>query len=134
MRVNGLSKAETSQALRPIRDLLLQLPHLTVNEKFEIDYAVTDPALLVQLANNGDAALRTIHRGISAIGLLMANSSPEIESCEIPGDATEAIGWLIGELGEFAAVIHYISASCRKFTPMAGNLTKTPKCFPNTKP
>ncbi|MDP1977626.1 hypothetical protein [Undibacterium sp.] len=119
-------------ATRPIRDLLLQLPHLTVNEQYEIDYAAANPVLLSQFALNGEAAMLTIHRGISAIGLLIAHSSPEIESREIPADATEAIGWLLGELGEFAAVIHSIAAACRRSTVdfEPGAIER----FPNAKP
>ncbi|MFZ6656541.1 hypothetical protein [Undibacterium sp. TJN19] len=125
-------EAAANFAMRPIRDLLLQLPHLTVNDQFEIDYAAANPILLSQLALNGDTAMLTIYRGISAIGLLMAHSSPEMESREIPADATEAIGWLIGELGEFAAVIHCIAAGCRRsivdFEP------GVVESFPNAKP
>lgn len=94
----------------PLRDFILQLPLLSVNEKSEIYYEQADPALLIQLADNGEIVMRTIHLGLSAIGLLLANSAPEIETPE----AIEALGWLLAEWGEFAAVAHCISAGCRR--------------------
>lgn len=120
------------QAMRPIRDLLLQLPHLTVTAEFEIDYLAANPELLLQIANNGDVAMRIVNLGISAIGILLANSAPEIETREISGDAAEAIGWLIGELGELAAVIHCIAAACRR--SIVDYVPGTVECFPNAKP
>ena len=119
----------TMQTLRPIRDLL---PHLTVTAEFEIDYLAANPTLLLQIANNGDIAMRTVNLGISAIGILLANSAPERETREISGDAAEAIGWLIGELGELAAVIHCIAAACRR--SIVDYVPGTVECFPNAKP
>lgn len=106
----------TTQTMRPIRDLLLQLPLLTVTPELDIDYVAADPALLVQLADNAEKTMRTIHLGLSAVGLLLAHSAPEVETREISGDAMEALGWLIAGLGEFAAVVHCISGACRHHT------------------
>ncbi len=122
----------TNQTMRPIRDLLLQLPHLTVTSEFEIDYAAANPALLLQLASSGDIAMRTIHQGLAAVGLLIAHSAPEMETREISGDAIEAIGWLIGELGEFAGVVHSIVAACRR--SIVDYVPGTVECVPNAKP
>ena len=101
-------------SIRPLRDFVLQLPLLPVNDKSEIYYAAADPALLVQLADNGDIAMRTVHLGLSAIGLLLANSGAEFEAREISADAMESLGWLLAEWGEFAAVAHSISAGCQR--------------------
>ena len=99
-----------------MRDLLLQLPLLTVTTELDIDYVAADPALLVQLADNAETAMRTIHLGMSAMGQLLARSAPEIECREMSGDAVEALGWLMAELGEFAAVAHCIAVACRRHT------------------
>lgn len=128
---NGGVRAIT-QAMRPMRDFLLQLPLLTVTPELDIDYAAADPALLVQLADNSETAMRTIHLGLSAVGLLMAHSAPEIETGDISGDATEALGWLLAELGEFAATAHCISVACRKHT--ADYAPSTHKIIPNVRP
>jgi hypothetical protein len=117
---------------RPLRDFILQLPLLSINAKSEIYYEQADPALLVQLADNGDIAMRTIHLGLSAIGLLLANSAPEFETHEISGDATEALGWLLAEWGEFAAVAHCISAGCRR--QITDYRPGTIKVIPNVRP
>lgn len=122
----------TTQAMRPMRDLLLQLPLLTVTPELDIDYAAADPALLVQLADNAETAMRTIHLGLSAVGLLLAHSAPEIETGDIPGDATEALGWLLAELGEFAATAHCVSVACRRHT--ADYAPSIPKIIPNVRP
>lgn len=122
----------TTQAMRPMRDLLLQLPLLTVTRELDIDYAAADPALLVQLADNAETAMRTIHLGLSAVGLLLAHSAPEIETRDISADATEALGWLMAELGEFAAVAHCIAIACRRHA--ADYSPRTVKIIPNVRP
>ena len=101
---------------RPMRDLLLLLPYLNVSATQDIEYEAADPDVLVQLAERAETAMRTIHLGISATGHLLARSAPEIECREISGDAVEALGWLIVELGEFAAVAQCLAAACRKYT------------------
>lgn len=130
-RENTRSPA-TIGTTRPIRDLLLQLPLLTVTSELDIDYAAADPALLVQLADNAETAMRTIHLGISATGQLLARSAPEIECREVCGDAVEALGWLMAELGEFAAVAHCIAIACRRHT--ADYSPRTTKIIPNVRP
>lgn len=122
----------TTQATRPVRDLLLLLPHLAVTTKSDIDYAAADPALLLQLADNAETAMRTIHLGMSAMGRLLARSAPEIECREMSGDAVEALGWLMAELGEFAAVVHCIAVACRRHT--ADYAPRTTKIIPNVRP
>jgi len=117
---------------RPIRDLLLLLPHLTVTANSGIDYAAADPALLAQLACHSETAMRTIHLGMAAMGQLIARSAPEMECGEISGDAVEALGWLMAELGEFAAVAHCIAVACRRHT--ADYEPRTSKTIPNARP
>lgn len=101
---------------RPMRDLLLQLPLLQVTHDVEIDYAAADPALLVQIAENAEISMRAIHIGLSAVGVLLANSAPEIEMRDISANTVEALGWLMAEMGEFAVVAHGLSVACRRHT------------------
>jgi len=117
---------------RPLRDLLLQLPHLTLTAELDIDYSAAEPALLAQLADNAEIVMRISHMGISAMGMLLAHSAPEIEVREIPGDAVEAVGWLMAELGEFAAIAQCIAVACRRHT--ADYAPRTAKHIPNARP
>lgn len=116
----------------PLRDFILQLPLLSITANSEIHYEQADPALLVQLADNGEIAMRTIQLGLSAIGLLLANSAPEVEANEFSGDSIEALGWLLAEWGEFAAVAHCISAGCRR--QITDYRSGTIKVIPNVRP
>jgi hypothetical protein len=110
----------------------LLLPHLMATDEADIDYAAADPALLVLLADNAETTMRIVHLGLSALGLLLANSAPEVETQEISGDAVEALGWLMAELGELAAVSHCIAVACRRHT--ADYAPRTTKTISNVRP
>lgn len=99
-----------------MRDLLLQLPLLTARPGETIQYEEADAFLLVQIAENAEVAMNTIHLGLSAVGQILARAAPEVETGEISGDATEALGWLLAELGDFAATAFCLSAACRRHT------------------
>lgn len=101
---------------RPMRDLLLLMPHLPVREKSEIDYASADPDLLVDIARHADTTLRTVHLGTAAIGELLVSVSPEVGTGEFPANTIEAIGWLLAELGDLAATAHHLVAGCQRYT------------------
>jgi hypothetical protein len=101
---------------RPIRDLLLLMPHLPMLGRGDIDYATADPDLLVDIARQADTTLRTVHLGTAAIGELLAHASPEIGTGEFPANTIEAIGWLLAELGDVAATAHLLLAGCQRFT------------------
>lgn len=107
--VNAVSK-------RPTRDLLLLLPLLTVGPANDIDYEAASPDVLVQIASNAEICQATVHLGISAIGHLLAQAAPEVELAEISGDAIEALGRLIAELGDLAGVAQSIATACRRYT------------------
>lgn len=114
-----------------MRDLLLLVPHLTVTASFEIDYVSADPAVLVLLANKAETSMQTLHRGMAAVGNLLARTAPEIESGEVSSDAIKSLGWLIAELAEFADVAHAIAVACRKHT--ADFAPSSTKNIPNLK-
>ena len=101
---------------RPMRDLILQLPLLNVTPTLEIDYAAADAALLVQVADNAETAMHVVQLGLSAVGQLLVRAAPEVETGEISGDAIEALGWLMSELGEFSATAFALASACRRFT------------------
>jgi hypothetical protein len=105
-----------SATAHPMRNLLLLLPHLPVNDGLEIDYEAADPDLLVQLADNAETITRIMHMGISAVGQLLAHSASKINCGELAGDTVEALGWLLAELGEVADVAQCLAIACRKHT------------------
>lgn len=123
---------ESNHALkRPTRDLLLQLPLLTANGKSEIDYAVSDPALLLQLAGNAEIVVDTIHRGFSAIGQILAHAAPEVGN-EISTDSMESLGWFMAEISDLAATAFVLSTACHRHT--ADYVPKKVKTIANTRP
>ena len=103
--------------MRPTRDLLLQLPLLTVNEKSEIDYAASDPALLLLLAGNAEIVMNSIHHGLSAVGQILAHAAPEVGN-EISTESMESLGWLMAEVSDLAATA--FSTACRRHTVGSG--------------
>jgi hypothetical protein len=123
---------QATAELRPLRDLLLLMPHLQVRTEYNIDYESCESALLYQIGSNADTTMRTIHRGIAAIGKLLVYTSPEVGTDEFSADSTEALGFLIAELGDLAATAHIIATSCQRFN--ADYSPGTPKHIPNARP
>lgn len=117
---------------RPLRDLLLLMPHLQVRMGFDIDYESAEPALLHQIGTNADITMRTVHRGTAAIGRLLVAVSPEGGTGALPADRMEALGWLLAEMGDLAATCHSITASCQRYTTDYD--PNTPKHIPNARP
>lgn len=108
------------EALRPLRDLILLLPHMQARGigrgEFQIDWASAEPALLRQISTNADITMRTVNRGVAAIGRLIVAISPEVGTGEISADNIEALGWLIAEISDLAATAHQIAAACNRYT------------------
>jgi len=65
-----------------MRDLLLQLPLLTARPGETIQYEEADAFLLLQIAENAEVAMNTIHLGLSAVGQILARAAPEVETGE----------------------------------------------------
>ncbi len=123
------------EPMRPLRDMILLLPHINarqVGSEFVLDWESAEPALVRQIGRNAEITMRTVNRGLSAIGRLMVNISPEMALGEIPADTIEAIGWLISEVSDAGATAHAIYASCQRYT--ADYSPPAPKHFPTTKP
>lgn len=133
MHVDELEAEQAAAEMRrPLRDLLLLMPHLQVRTEFHIDYESAEPALLHQIGANADITMRTVYRGTAAIGRLLVAVSPEVGTGELPADRVEALGWLLAEIGDLAATCHSIAASCQRFT--ADYNPNAPKHIPNARP
>ena len=117
---------------RPLRDLLLLMPLLTVNDRGDLDYDASCPGLLKQVAANADLSMRTLHRGTAAIGRLLVAVSPEIGTGEFSADAMESVGWLLAEIGDLAATAQCLSVACHRYT--ADYAPETPKHFTPSRP
>lgn len=124
------------EALRPLRDLVLLLPHMQARGigrgEFQIDWASAEPALLRQISTNADITMRTVNRGVAAIGRLIVAISPEVGTGEIPADNIEALGWLLAEISDLAATAHQIAAACNRYT--SDYAPDTPTYIPTARP
>lgn len=66
--------------------LLRLLPQVHTLPSGEIDPAATPQAVLKELSENAFDCAATLHRGVSAIGSLMAYAAPEVEDGTISSD------------------------------------------------
>lgn len=107
--------APTTQA-RPFRRLLLTLPLLPAQPGSQVGYGEADPDVLVQLAEDAESFIGVVQLGTSAIGQFMACSSPEVEDRTVSSDAVEALGWLLAEINDAAAVLMVLLAESRNST------------------
>ena len=111
---NGVFEEVVSD--RPLRDLLLLMPHLPVSDRGEIDYNAAAPELLNQIGANADLTMRTLHRGTAAIGRLLVTISPETGTGEFSADGMESVGWLISEFADLAVTAQCLSVACHRYT------------------
>ena len=93
------NKRKVTKAERPMRDLLLLMPHLPIRGKSAIDYEAANADLLVDIARHAETTLRTVHMGTSAIGELLVYVSPEIGTGEFPANTIEALWVVVSGLG-----------------------------------
>ena len=101
---------------RPVFDLIRQLPCCEVSATGEIDYDASEPALIQRIGDYAAQVMATMHRGTAAIGLLLANAGPEIETRSLSADVVEALGHTLAEMGDLAAQCDLIATSCRRAT------------------
>ncbi len=97
-----------------MRELLAQLQRLPVANFGEADLRVCDGASLAALAEDAEITIATIHQGLGAIGHLLAHSAVPIEDGTIGADTLESLGFLMAELGDFAAACMTLAAHCRR--------------------
>ena len=108
--------ADCDFSTRPLFDLIRQLPRCPVSAMAEIDYDASDPGLIQRIGENAAQVMATMHRGTAAIGLLLANAGPEIETRSLSADVVEALGHTLAEIGDLAAQCDLIATSCRRVT------------------
>lgn len=112
----GKAEAIATDPLYGIRNLFLLMPHLPLTASAEIEYAKADPALLVQMADTAEATILMVHVSVSAIGQMLSRLTLFGSDDEVGADAVETLGWLLTELGDFAAVAFRIATACRAHT------------------
>ena len=108
--------ADRDSSSRPVFDLIRHLPCCEVSATGEIDYDASDPALIQRIGENAAQVMATMHRGTAAIGLLLANAGPEIETRSLSADVVTDLGFLLAELADLAAQCDLIATGCRRVT------------------
>ena len=101
---------------RPIIDVFRLLPHCTVDAAGGIDYAASDPAVLVSLGAHATRSLGRMHYGTRAIGQLLARLAQEIETGALPADLTEDVAFLIVDLVDLADQCHRLAVASQAAT------------------
>lgn len=103
-----------SSALSPIAQLLSHLPHLA-GVTNQIDFAASDPSMLVAVADAAESTALRSHQGLQALGGLLRclddEASQQRAATIMPG-----LGGLITELGALAACCTELAAQCRQQT------------------
>lgn len=114
-RVKHLGQKDTrTLPLRPMRDLLLRLSPLPVEDGDAVDLRTFGVDFLVAIAQDAEITLSTIHHGLGAIGHLLAHSAVPIEDGTVGADSLESLGFLMAELGDLAAACMTLAARCRR--------------------
>jgi hypothetical protein len=70
--------------------------------------------LLLTIAEHADDLAGAFSRGMSALGVLIAHASVEIEDGTFGYDAVESVGWLYAEIAACTAKCIELSAQCRR--------------------
>ena len=103
-----------AEPMRPMRQLLVQLPRLPFSDNGAVDVTRASPELLRSIAEDAEIAMSTIHQGLGAIGHLLAHSAVPIEDGTIGADSLESLGFLMAELGDLAAACLTLAVRCRR--------------------
>jgi hypothetical protein len=120
VRSGRLLRQVIVDADRAMGALVDELPSLQMNENGAIDFTATPAVVLASIADKAQTTTAVIGLGLSAIGNLMACAAPEMEDGTISADTVEALGWLMAELGEMAAVCFVLATLCRQHGCAAG--------------
>ena len=108
--------ADRDFSTRPVLDFIRQLPRCQVSAMGEIDYDASDPGQIQRIGEYAAQVMATMHRGTAAIGLLLANAGPEIETRSLSADVVTDLGFLLAELADLSAQCDLIATSCRRAT------------------
>lgn len=99
-----------------MRDLLQNLPQLSLKKGQSIDLAAVDATLLSTIADDAETTVNVIHSGVGALGLLLAHSAVAIEDGTVGADCVESLGFLMSELSDLAACCMVLSTQYRRYT------------------
>jgi len=99
--------------IRPMRQLLSNLPKLPTTKDLSVDFPAADPALLLCIAEDAETLMAVMHLGVGAIGQMLAQSALAIEDGTTSADSLEALGFLMAELGDMAASCMTLAGKCR---------------------
>jgi hypothetical protein len=100
-------------AERPMRQLLSDLRVLGATDS-EVGSAATADILRQRIAVNAETVMAVCHNGLGALGHLLAHSSPVVEDGTVGADSLEALGWLMAEVGDLAAVCSVLASKHRQ--------------------
>ena len=96
-----------------MRELLNQLrqvqPEVTITGVTDIPHRLRAP-----LAAAAETVMAVCQNGMSAVGQLMAHSSPVIEDGTVGADSVESLGWLISELGDLCGYCMVLASECQR--------------------
>jgi hypothetical protein len=112
--VLNMSRLPKAQARRPMHTILRLLPQVEMDEDGGIDSHRTEAKILRELSDYAFDCAGALHRGVSAIGSLMAYAAPEIEDGTISSDSIEALAWLLAEIGDLGSGCFNIAAQCKR--------------------
>jgi hypothetical protein len=103
--------------VRPLRELLHQLPLLAAMQPARPGAAGGSPAFLASVAGNADATMRIVQLGLAAMGNLVARCSLDLQDGTVSAECIENLGFLMAELGDLAAECLRITSACRSEAP-----------------
>ena len=125
--------ARLPESLRPIRELMECLPRLHVDADGQPDFVGSSPSLLLDIAEHADDLAGAFSRGMSALGVLIAHASVEIEDGTFGYDAVESVGWLYAEIAACTAKCIELSAQCRRANGLRNTGNLGCGCFKSAK-
>jgi hypothetical protein len=74
-----------------------------------------DAGQLNGIAASANTLQRTLHLGTAAIARCLALAAPDaMDSDQCSAETVEAIGWLLAELSDFAAICHHFEATAQR--------------------
>lgn len=74
-----------------------------------------DDSTLAVIADSAGTLQRTIHIGMAGIGRCLAYAAPDaIDSSKCSDGTLEAVGWLLAEIADIAAICHHLEVTARR--------------------
>lgn len=74
-----------------------------------------DSSTLAVIADSAGTLQRTLHIGMAGIGRCLAYAAPDaIDSSQCSENTIEAVGWLLAEIADMAAICHHLEVTARR--------------------